>query len=247
MPPKVGVKRGPYRKKGPLRALVIKRSKKGYKAQTSWQAKAMPLFHLKAPMPNSYRCIMTYADSYSLSTLISSKNFAAAHWFRLQSIYDPDFTSGGHSPYGYSMMAGIYSKYKVVGTKVIITFNDPSADGVLVGVKMTTVNDPSDLTGTFSVLAEQPQTWINAINNTGSQVITFSKYFPSYMALGVTKLQWNANIGEYTSLFGSNPAQSGHIRIAIASQPGAGILTCNVNFRLEYHVILYDRKVQAQS
>lgn len=47
-------------------------------------------------------------------------SIGAVHQYRLNSLYDPDATIGGHQPQGFDQMAAIYMKYNVYKTHVKI-------------------------------------------------------------------------------------------------------------------------------
>ena len=65
--------------------------------------------------PKSMAVEMVYCDEIT----VPSKDAGTAPFkFRLNSIFDPDFTSGGHQPRGRDQYAAIYSKYCVVGAEV---------------------------------------------------------------------------------------------------------------------------------
>lgn len=65
--------------------------------------------------PKSMAVEMIYCDQIT----VPSKDAGDAPFkFRLNSIHDPDFTSGGHQPRGHDQYQAIYSKYCVVGAEV---------------------------------------------------------------------------------------------------------------------------------
>lgn len=67
--------------------------------------------------PKKQLCELTYCAEVN----IPNKNAGTApQIFRLNSIFDPDYTSTGHQPRGHDQWATIYDKYCVIGCKAIV-------------------------------------------------------------------------------------------------------------------------------
>lgn len=67
--------------------------------------------------PKSMAVQMTYCDEITVPNRDAG---SAPYTFRLNSIFDPDFTGTGHQPRGHDQYATIYQKYCVVGAKVLV-------------------------------------------------------------------------------------------------------------------------------
>jgi hypothetical protein len=61
---------------------------------------------------------LTYCDQ----VLVNTRNMSSGHpyLFRLNSLFDPDYTSTGHQPRGFDQWKTMYNKYCVIGAKVLI-------------------------------------------------------------------------------------------------------------------------------
>lgn len=65
----------------------------------------------------------------------------ANHVFRINSIYDTDFTALGHQPLGYDEMSALYGKYTVIGVKATYQFNSQdSSYSNVVGMGLSTTS-----------------------------------------------------------------------------------------------------------
>jgi hypothetical protein len=67
-------------------------------------------------MPKEHHCKLVYKDAYNLAVNPGPKEIV----FRLNSLYDPDYTSTGKQPYYYDSLAGIYDRYRVFKTDYVI-------------------------------------------------------------------------------------------------------------------------------
>lgn len=61
---------------------------------------------------------LTYCDTVA----VAPSTGAARHSFRLNSIYDPDFTGVGHQPAFHDRWAQLYQQYRVVSASYVVTF-----------------------------------------------------------------------------------------------------------------------------
>lgn len=69
--------------------------------------------------PEVLRTTLRYQDVYSLQSATGS---ADQRIFRLNSLYDPDYSGGGHQPLYFDQLAAIYSSYRVRYSKLHVSF-----------------------------------------------------------------------------------------------------------------------------
>lgn len=65
-------------------------------------------FGTQSPLSARLRTTLTYASKQTNITLSSID-----YQFRLNSLFDPDFTGGGHQPKGFDQLAALYQRYRV--------------------------------------------------------------------------------------------------------------------------------------
>lgn len=74
------------------------------------------------PYPSFFPDRMRGTVVYSTSgTLITPASLLTANVYRLNSIYDPDYTGTGTTVRGYTQMNALYAKYRVFSATVVIT------------------------------------------------------------------------------------------------------------------------------
>jgi len=67
----------------------------------------------KGYMPPTLFCQFRYSQQVTLSNDNTTGRTGSEHAWRLNSLFDPDFTAVGHQPRGFDQMAAIYNKYVV--------------------------------------------------------------------------------------------------------------------------------------
>ena len=186
----------PYARKSKVTKRTIKRKPKVYKRKVQTSRPSGPFKSINSSDP--FRSQMSIKFHYSQQHLMSSGLGGACgteQVYRLNSLHDPELTGAGHQPYGYDQVANLYRKYKVNAVKVILTYTDPSTDGMRVCCQFQPSNGVYTLTGKSpSELNEQPMSITRAINNTGSQKGTVSQFFPMHSVSGLTALQFKADV-----------------------------------------------------
>lgn len=69
--------------------------------------------------PDRLKTKLHYADVIQLSASAGSPGL----WqFRMNSLYDPDYTGTGHQPQWFDQLSAVYQYYKVLGSKITCTF-----------------------------------------------------------------------------------------------------------------------------
>lgn len=186
------------------------------------------------------RCKWTYNYS-QLSNAVTAFTCGNEQAFRINSIWDPDFTSTGSTVIGWTNFNALYDRYIVRGVKIELEFHDPNQDGVICYASLNqsaTLQNQSD-----DVASGQSLVYSSVINNTGSQKKSFKFYVKPWSMLGLSKLEWMATKSTHTSIMNNNPADVIYLRTACSS-PNTGGTTgqIRVSIRLIYYVEFYDRK-----
>lgn len=185
--------------------------------------------------PSSLVTTLRYADVY---TLTSTTQAVAKQVFRMNSLFDPDFTGTGHQPYYFDQIAAIYGGYCVLGAKLKAIFSPitdaiataqpsgPMCIGILGepnGTTSSTLSTLLETSGAVSTLLGGP--------NGGSNVKTlYTTYSPGKnLALGDEDDTVQATVS-------ANPSQVWFATVFMA-ETGLGTPTsCNVKVEIEFLV-----------
>lgn len=191
---------------------------------------------------------MLFHSTLGMNTGTTQNMFGSNVIFRLNSIYQPRITSAVFRAQGYDQISSIYKRYKVYGAKVVITANNPTQDGLFLGVRPGQYDNVDYIANEFIGPARMKK-WTKAlpINNTGSQVTKYEAYWDIGAMQGLTDLQFKSDNDEYASNINANPVKAPYLEIAIANSQDITDAQMNVDVKIYYYVQLYDRQVLANS
>lgn len=246
--------------KGKLHALQPKRSykkkaKNSYsKARTINPGKGgSGLLGAPCPFPLVWKgAKQSYSQTKSY-TVGGSGVFGTENVFNLNSQFDPDSTGVGHQPYARDTFATLYSRYKVKAVTIDVMFTNPSAQAIACGVAFINPSNTGatgNLAGkSYDAVKERPLTIVKVLQDTGAQSVRIRKTFPLYKLLGVTKLQFDADIGIYDAAKGDDPQATGlsFMRVAIADLNLGSAATCTIAVKITMHTDWYERITLGQS
>jgi hypothetical protein len=74
------------------------------------------------PLPSKWRFSTRYMENNLLIDPTQGTN--SEHIFRLNSLYDPDYATGGHQPLGFDQLAPLYTYYTVIGCRARVTMTN---------------------------------------------------------------------------------------------------------------------------
>jgi len=190
---------------------------------------------------------MVYCDTFTL-TVGTGGVLGAEHIFRLNSLYDPDFTIGGHQPYGFDQVAALYRKYRVDGCRFEVTLTNASEDGLAVMLML----QPSD--GTYALAAagtayalEKPGCIMEVLNDSGSQVKKIDQHIQIHDIEGLRKAVTDADLTEYSAAVGANPTKFPYLRMAACSLANNTGGTVQVMVKLTFDAKFFERTILTSS
>lgn len=212
----------------------------GGNASTNNSQQQWSLYNRFDPFPPRMRCCLEYGNSLIL-TAPNTGNFGTATVYRLNSIYDPLFSGAGDYPYQYNSVASLYGQYFVRSVYIEITFSDASADGIICTALVQSSNNTLDPAGkSIPFMMACTGACTSVMSNTGEQRVVFKKTFQINQLEGLTKTQFEGNQPNYSAPFGSNPAATPFLRIAVAD-PNAASQTVFCQIRLRFNIEAYER------
>lgn len=199
------------------------------------------------PFPPRKACKLTIMEKVTL-TAGTAGIFGTEFVMRLNSLYDPNFTEAGHQPYGFDSMAALYRKYIVNAVKIEILFTDPSQDGMVGGAFIQPSGGSATLTAeTWESATEKPMMVTRVINNTGSQKAMVKQFFKMNTIEGLSKVQYNASLSNYSALVTANPTSTPYLRIAAANVQDATSGYMYASVKITYYCQFWERETLAQS
>lgn len=140
--------------------------------------------------PDRLSTKLVYADKINLSLSSGGPNYYS---FRMNSLFDPDYTGTGHQPQWFDQLAAIYRNYRVKGSKITVTFGsnaNSTTSGSLIGpylVGITTSNQATLFASSFPTLLEDANgvNTVIATRDGGPCIKTLSNTFSPLRDLGL--------------------------------------------------------------
>lgn len=191
------------------------------------------------PFPTRLHTRCKYVGSVTLTASATAFVIGAENQFRLNSIYDPWQTGTGTTVVGHANLANLYSFYQVKGVKVEVVFSNPNDDGI---TAYCSLNQSTGLVGQSDAIALMDSlVYSSSINNTGSQKKRMNFYVKPWSLGGLTKQEWIANKGEWSSGISGNPSSGISLRVACSAQAG-GSKTIHCVVKFIYYTEFWGRK-----
>lgn len=185
-----------------------------------------------------------YSYHATLTTGSTIEQYGTEQVFRLNSIYDPNFTTIGPTAnnktvVGHVNIAQLYNKYIVLGAKVEVDFDDPSQDGLVCGCSLN--QSFAMQSYTVRAVGEQFLTYSSALNNTGSQKKSFRFYVKPWAIQGLSKLEYMANKSTHSAVMNTNPTDDLYFRLAVANCHDTTVASIKCNVRIIYYTQCFER------
>lgn len=183
---------------------------------------------------------LRYVDQFNLDGPLGINSTKV---FRANSIFDPDFSVGGHQPLGHDQWAVFYDHYCVIGAKITAKFvstgNIATTDACMVGILL---KDNSNTIAAPTTIMEQTNSGYAVLTNSNaSQTRTIRKGYSARKFFNLKDVKDNrALVG---AAVGSNPSEDAYFHVyqtplstADDARPIRVIVT------IEYIVNLSERK-----
>lgn len=173
---------------------------------------------------------LRYADTISLTGVTAG--IPVWHLFRANSIYDPDYTSVGHQPYGHDTYASIYNHYQVL--RSVCTIQLTNAQTATIGIQL---QDDATIVSDTTLFEQKGSTFKAQIAGQPNSIIT--SYFN-------TKYYVNKNAQQ--TAFGSNVSDPMFFAVfAYPSSSGDVLGQCKILVTITYDVLMWELKDLGQS
>jgi hypothetical protein len=179
--------------------------------------------------PSRRRGHMFYDTTFTMSC---TANTVTSTVLRANSVFDPDLTGTGTTVAGYAQMAALYGRYRVVGIKAILSFQNYSTGP---GFVFVAANNLNTVGTNFAEICAQRHIWKQGLGgSTGYSRLEHTLSFPIHKIYGVPKTQV-MNEDDFAGLVGGHPNNPIYLHTGFSC--GATATTLMINVRLEYDVV----------
>ncbi len=198
------------------------------------------------PFGREYFARLPYVENYYASADGTTGLTTVPYVFRGNSLYDPRFETGGHQPLQYDTLAALYERVWVDRADIEVTFSNPSADGVWVGLRCrNSTNSVATGLQSLDYIQELADSMIRPLNNTGTQTVVLRATVEGYKAMGISKAAFE-NL-EYSHVVNTNPSAGWFIEPFVVNTIAGTEATIRINVKIIYHARFTNRVSAAQS
>jgi hypothetical protein len=188
--------------------------------------------------PDSVKVKLKYVERVTMNTLTSTGAWSYA--FRLNSVFDPNFTGTGHQPNGFDQWAAFYGKYRVVGGSWRVTYANADVQYPVDLIAVERANDNS-VDSSVEAYLQEPRSHYALGAARGAPAVSLGSSFQNQKLLGLDSKEFADQ--DYAALVTTNPAiqtwlmlfaQVHHSELSSADQA--------VMVEIWYDVIFYERE-----
>ncbi len=177
--------------------------------------------------------IITILRYYHLTQLSSVAASVASHTYRMNSLFDPDFSGVGDQPLYFDRYAALYQNYRVLGSRLSATFSRQSSTAAPGGPYVTGVHtsvQSSSFPASFHALMESNDTYTEITNNENIPNTISSTYSPE---INLGRPAMDDTVG---ALVSTNPTKPFFATVFFADLQGAGTTTASLVTCIEFTV-----------
>lgn len=188
-------------------------------------------------IPQAIQMKMLYGETLPINTT----TVADTNVFRMNGLFDPDNSVGGHQPYYRDQIAVLYSRYTVYGFKIELTGICHSGS-MLFGFK--TQSDTVAL-AQVSLGVERPDCKYSVVN-AGGQSKTISQYYPINRVFGVAKSKIMSE-DNFSAEKGADPVEVHYCQVFGQHPNDSSSCTGTLIVKISYLCRWYDRARHSRS
>lgn len=194
--------------------------------------------------PSMLRTKLQYVDYVGITSGIT----LAYQMYRGNSLHDPDFTGAGHRPRGLDQLAGLYERYYVGASKIIIRciVNSTNANAILAVRAFNSLSVPTEVV-IDQVMEARGCTYIFIQQQSNSKVM--ARYATTAGVMGESRASVKNDKDEWGAPVTANPGAVNSWSWALHMQ-NADLSTstnCRIWVKIVYYCVFYGRKNPPQS
>lgn len=158
------------------------------------------------------------------------------HTFRLNSVFDPDFSLGGHQPRGFDQFAAIYKYFRVRKVEAHIHVRQRAAHGI---ETFLIANNATTTLAATAVLGEYQDAIRMGITSSNVRPLEKKVTYWPHKVLGMTMAEYMAN-EDTGALVTANPVIDCCLHVVTNQVDAATVLDIEEDIILYYHVSFLD-------
>jgi len=168
------------------------------------------------PGPAAVRRFVAYSEVRTLTE--GAAGTGAYYQYRINSMYDPDFTGTGTSSIGYSQQMAMYSRHRVTRVRVMLNWALSTAGPAQVGFMYGMSTTPTATLTRWPVEPNSHSKLLNGITGSRSGWVV-DQNVPLAKVAGVTQRQFITDL-DFAAIVGANPSAGIYLTIFVIGYAG---------------------------
>ncbi len=186
---------------------------------------------VKTIFPPMFYGTLTFSEFPGISNLAAG---VGSYSYRLNSLYDPNFTGTGTTANGITQLAQLYDRYRVLSVKITLDWNCNSGTG---GEVYAVLSNQNALSTGQAAWTGQRMVWRRPIGPPGgNNIATAVISAPIHAVYGVPKQQVR-NEDDFASVMGNNPNNQVYLHLGHYAPGAAGTSTVLCSVKIEYRSV----------
>ncbi len=197
-------------------------------------------------IPRSRVVKLKYCDFISIDSPVT----IASHYFRANSLFDPDLTGGGHQPLYFDQVIVPYDHYTVTRSTIVVTYLNRTATSQIPGVFGIFLDDNVTISYTsVPAIIEGGQKYSSNWKSTGG-IEDYNKPKKASLSFNASKFFNVTNtVGKdgYKAAFSGNPTETAAFCVWFGSVNGNDPAAAHFLVEMEITATLTEKSFTAQS
>lgn len=221
------------------------KKRKNFKKKYSTKLSRVPLAHM--PLGQGQLMKFRYADYFTIDTGVSG---VGAYTYRLNSLFDPDFSSLGHQPLGFDNIMGtgaangIFKEYQVLSCAFNIKTASKTVQDQSIVIAYLTDNVNAPISQQYATLIENGGCKYKLLPGIGSGSMT--EWYRMNGKVSIKKyFKEKVLDSTYTGYRTSGPQKELYLHILLYPQQG-GVTNVKANFQITLNFIALCRNPSTQ-
>lgn len=186
---------------------------------------------------------LKYSETFAQST---TNALGSALIFKINSLYDPNGSLGGHQPYGFDQLSALYGRYRVLRCKYKLTFG--TSTGTIHVLAVPTSGALANAIAsdtTFWTASEMPRAKHNIIGGGGAPAIHINGSVSLPSLFGSTISEYKAD-DRYSAAVNNDPTAICYLNLGFLNPTVSTVIT-QTQVELEFLAELYQPIAQGGS
>lgn len=150
--------------------------------------------------------------------------------YRVNSLFDPDFTSTGLQPLGFDQFSALYGRYAVIHTTFEVAFANTTSLPERVGFFLSPQSTVPSASSAWDMQPFGQSRTIGAVGS-GTDVLTLRGSTSLFNELGVTRRQYQDE-ADFSASTSANPLRVLYLHVFTHGLTGASNATCSAFVKL---------------